>query len=32
MNVQILKRKILGCGYNIVKFLDKVSVDRSTFY
>lgn len=32
MNVQALKRKILDCGYNIVKFSDKVSIDRSTFY
>lgn len=32
MNVQALKRKILDCGYNIVEFSDKVSIDRSTFY
>ena len=32
MNVQALKRKIIDCGYNIVEFSDKVSIDRSTFY
>lgn len=32
LNVQALKRKILDCGYNIVEFSDKVSIDRSTFY
>lgn len=32
MNVQALKRKILDCGYSIVEFSDKVSIDRSTFY
>lgn len=32
LNVQALKRKILDCGYSIVEFSDKVSIDRSTFY
>lgn len=32
LNVQVLKRKILDCGYNIVEFSGKVSIDRSTFY